>query len=170
MGLPVVSLPEGYWHSSCFTCRVCRENVRSEFHIVDDLLLCPEHYELRRGAFCKGCYGQLTDTEVTAAHRNGTAGNQWLELNFFLFQFLFCKTGADVQVRQDARGLRRVSGLQGPRPRRYAARTLTTRLRILTSAFYQNKIGEAAVVDQSRKAYFHQGCITCQVCGQVSAF
>ena len=64
LGLPVVRLPEGYWHPNCFHCKVCREDVRAEFYLVDNLLLCPEHYELRRGAFCKACFGQLADTEV----------------------------------------------------------------------------------------------------------
>ena len=60
---PVVETDEGYWHDGCFTCKVCRENVRGEYYFADDMLLCPEHYEMRRGGFCKICYGQL-DAQV----------------------------------------------------------------------------------------------------------
>jgi hypothetical protein len=63
LGRPVLETSEGYWHDNCFTCKVCRENVRAEYYFADDMLLCPEHYEMRRGGFCKICYGQL-DAEV----------------------------------------------------------------------------------------------------------
>ncbi|EDQ92889.1 uncharacterized protein MONBRDRAFT_30838 [Monosiga brevicollis MX1] len=60
---PVVDVDGKFWHSKCFVCKICHENVRQEYYHVDDMILCPEHFEMRVGGFCGKCYGQLSPGE-----------------------------------------------------------------------------------------------------------